>query len=418
MLVLGAGPVGLGVARALKEARIPYDHVEATDHVGGNWAHGVYTTAHIISSKRTTQYSDFRMPASYPDFPSAAQMAQYFEDYADAFALRDGLEFERRVERVSPRDDGLWDVLVDDEARTYKGVFLCNGHHWKKRLPAWTAGFGGEMLHSKDYKTPDQLAGKRVLVIGGGNSGCDLASEAARVGSSCDLSLRRGYWFTPKTVFGVPSVELMSPWAPVFVQRIALRVLIFATIGRYTDYGLPKPDHKPFEAHPTVNSEIFHYLKHGRIQPRPDVRSVEGKTVTFVDGSSTEVDLVACAAGYDLSCPMLDEGLVHVEGKNALLIGGALVPGRRNLYVVGTMQPRYGLGPLVRPYAVLLARWVRLQDQMQLPLADVLLRAGAHPPSSHLLDPHAALRAIWLGERMGPYLRWLERRMRGRSPGP
>ena len=412
MLVLGAGPVGLAMAKALKEARIPYDHVETTDHVGGNWAHGVYTTAHIISSKKTTQYSDFPMPADYPDFPSAAQMKAYFESYADAFSLEEDLEFNRRVERVTARDDGLWDVLVDDEPRTYKGVFLCNGHHWSKRLPTWTRDFAGEVLHSKDYKTPEQLAGKRVLVLGGGNSGCDLASEAARVGRSCDHSLRRGYWFMPKTVFGLPSVELINPWAPVFLQRLGLRILIFATIGRYTDYGLPKPDHKPFEAHPTVNSEIFHYLKHGRITPRRDVRSVDGKQITFVDGSSAEFDLVACATGYDLAFPMLEEGLVPIEGKNAKLIGGALLPGHKNLFVVGTMQPRYGLGPLVRPFAVLAASWVRLQDRMELPLADVLVRAGARPPKSHLLDPHAALRAIWLGRRMGPWLRWLERRMR------
>ncbi len=408
-LIIGAGPMGLAMAKALIEAEIPYVQVEATDHVGGNWAHGVYETAHIISSRRTTEFPDWPMPADYPDFPGRVQMRDYYDAFADQFALRANIVFECPVISVVPRDEGGWAVTLTQAdgatvQRVFKGVLVCNGHHWDRALPPWTADYTGVLLHSKQYKRPTELEGKRVLVLGGGNSGCDLASEAARVGASCDWSLRRGYHFLPKTIFGVPSVELLHPWAPLWLQRAISALLRRIVLGRYTDYGLPKPDHKLYEAHPTVNSEVFHYLKHGRIRVRPDVEAGVGETIRFSDGEEATYDVVVCATGFHVSFPFLPEGLVPVIGKTAQLVGGALRPGHKHLYVLGTTQVRYGIGPLMRPYAVLMADWIKLQDQMELPLADVLVAMGAKPPKDHLVGPHQALRAIRLA-------RWLRGRM-------
>lgn len=412
LLVLGAGPTGLAMAKALGEAGIPYQQVEATDDVGGNWAHGVYETAHIISSRTTTQYDDFPMPADWPDFPSAAQMHRYFRMYADAFALWDHIRFQTRVDAVRPRPDARWDVQFSDgSTAVYKGVVVCNGHHWARSYPAWTREFTGTVLHSKDYKRPDQLRGQRVLVLGGGNSGCDLASEAARVGASADWSLRRGYWFLPKTLMGRPSVELMKPWLPVFAQRIIVKSLIRLVVGRYADYGLPEPDHDLFEAHPSISTEVFHYLKHGRLRPRPDVAGVQGQTVRFVDGSSAEYDLVALGTGFDLSFPFLPEGTIPIKGKVPELYAGMLRPEHRHLWIMGAYQPRYGIGPLLRPLGLLLADWVKLQDELSIPLGELLRRAGEKPPDTHLVDPHAAIRRMALGRKIVPTLRWRAKRM-------
>jgi len=423
MLVIGAGPLGLGCAKALAEAGVAYVQAEATDHVGGNWAHGVYETAHIISSRKTTEFPDWPMPADYPDFPSRAQMEAYYNAFADEFALRDRIVFDHPVTSVRPRADDRWDVTFEGadgapEERVFKGVLVCNGHHWDKVLPPWTADYAGEVLHSKDYKRPEQLADKRVLVLGGGNSGCDIASEAARVGAECDWSLRRGYHFQPKTILGRPSVELLNPYTPLVVQRFFAWLLRRIAIGRYADYGLPEPDHKLYEAHPTVNSEVFHYLKHGRITPRPDVVDVRDRTVVFGDGTEAQYDLVVCATGYRVSFPFLEDGLLEVVGKTAQTVGGCLLPGRRHLYIVGTSQVRYGIGPLVRPYAVLIADWIGLQDGMELPLADVLVAMGAKPPTTHLVDPHSALRQLKLATLARGRFVKKERRMRGASGGP
>ena len=100
--VIGAGYAGNGVAKAFKDAGIDYDHLEATDHVGGNWAHGVYDSTHIISSRDSTQYSDFPMPRDYPDFPSRREVLDYLNAYVDRFGLRERIEFEREVVSLEP----------------------------------------------------------------------------------------------------------------------------------------------------------------------------------------------------------------------------------------------------------------------------------------------------------------------------
>jgi hypothetical protein len=409
-LILGAGPTGLAVARALKEVGIPYEQVEAMDRVGGNWAHGVYETAHIISSRRTTEFPDFPMPAHWPDFPSGAQMCAYMQEYAEHFGLLDSLRFDTRVTAVHQLDDQSWRVEFErGEPRVYKGVLVCNGHHWDRVFPAWTKGFTGELLHSKDYKRPEQLAGKRVLTIGGGNSGCDVACEAARVGATSRWSLRRGYWFMPKTFFGRPSVEMVKPWLPVPAQRLVVRSLLRVVIGKYADYGLPEPDHKIFSAHPTISTEVFHYIRHGTLVPRPDVASADGDTVTFVDGTREVFDTVVCATGFDVSFPFLDPGLIPVHGKTPELIAGLVRPDLRHLYIVGAYQPRYGIGPLLRPLGKLLAAWLPLQDELSVPLGQLLHAAGQRPLPSHLVDPHAAMRQMSLGLALTPALRLIAR---------
>lgn len=417
MLIIGAGPVGLAMAKAFGEHGIDHVVAEATDHVGGNWAHGVYETAHIISSRATTEYSDWPMPAEWPDFPSAAQMCRYFNDYADTFGLRDRIRFETEVTAVRRRRDEAWDVTFGDgTTQVFRGVVVCNGHHWDRVFPPWADDFTGELLHSKDYQRPDDLRGKRVLVIGGGNSGCDIVSEAARVGAAAHWSLRRGYWFLPKTFFGTPTVELVRSWMPIAVQRRLIKALLRVVVGRYEDYGLPAPDHEIFEAHPTVSTEVFHYLTHGRITPRPDVARVEGTTVHFADGTSDTFDTVVCATGYRVSFPFLEAGVVPVTGKVARLVGGILPEDTFQLYVPGWSQPRYGLGPLVRPAALLIAELVALQDELDVPLGRVWRRMGIDVPDDHLMDPHDAMRRIRGATRALPVMRWVGKRMaRGRE---
>lgn len=416
--IIGAGPVGLAVAKALGEAQVPYVHLEATDHVGGNWAHGVYETAHIISSRKTTEYPDWPMPADWPDFPSAQQMCTYYQDFAEAHNLDRHLRFGARVQRVWPAEGGGWWVqCAGGEPERFKGVAVCNGHHWDRVLPEWASDFDGTVLHSKDYKRPDQLRDQRVLVVGGGNSGCDLVSEASRVGAAADWSLRRGYHFLPKTLLGVPTVELMTPWMPVSVQRALLGLAVALTVGSYEKYGLPKPDHRLFETHPTVNSEVFHALSHGKARARPDVVGVDGRTVHFADGSSDAYDLIACATGYRVSFPFLPPGMVPVHGKAPQVLAGMVVRGQRDLYVVGGFQPRYGLGPLARPAAVLLAHWIGLQGELPVPLADALDQLGVQPATTHLVDPHAAIRQLRRAMRLDGFIRRAARKVARRGEG-
>ncbi len=419
MLVIGAGPVGLAMAKALKAHAIAYDHVEADEDVGGNWRHGVYDTVHIISSRRTTEFPDWPMPEGTPDFPSRRDMRRYLESYADHFGLRERIRFSTRVVWIRPVEDDLWEVrFADGRCARYKGVLVCNGHHWCRRMPDYPGEFAGETIHSKDYRRPEQLAGRRVLVIGGGNSACDIVSEAARVAREAHLSLRRGYWFMPKTFFGVPTVELIHPLLPVFVQRLLLKALIRVAVGDYRRYGLPEPDHDLFAHHPTISTEILHYLKHGRIHPHPDIARFEGRTVHFVDGGSVEVDMIVAATGYHVAYPFLPEALRPVEGPVLKVHGGSMLPGYRHLYLIGWGQPRYGFGPLVVPAAELMARLIRLQDEIAHPLADVLKAMGDRPPDTHLADPHRQIRQIRRAMRRLGLVRFFARHLMRRPASP
>ena len=416
LIVIGAGPVGLGMAAALKEAGIAYDQVDAGDGLGGNWHHGVYSTVHIVSSKRSTAFADYPMPSDYPDFPSGAQMLAYLEGYARDRGLLQHLELGRRVEHARPNRDDFWSVtFADGETRTYKGVVVCNGHHWDKRMPALPGEFTGRLMHSKDYRQPSDLAGQRVLVIGGGNSGCDVASEAARVGAGSDWSLRGGYWFLPKSAFGRPLTDLPIWKLPIFAQRLVLKGLVRLLIGDYRAYGLPHPDHKIFDRHPTFGTDALGYIRQGRIRPRPAIDRCEGDTVHFVDGTSGRYDVIVAATGFHLSFPFLPQGLIEIRNNTAQIYGGAFPAGVKNLYIVGSEQPRNGFGALLSPATKLFARLIRMQDEFEHPIGSVLQFGGEKIPPTPYIDPAKSLAQIKWGQRLLPVLRfeaWLLARRR------
>ena len=324
LLVVGAGPVGLAMAAALRTHGIAYNHVEASDGIGGNWRHGVYATVHTVSSKQSTAFADYPMPDWYPDFPSRDQMLRYLEDYACNKCLNENIVLNREVVYAEPNHDESWSVrFKSGEVCVYKGVIVCNGHHWAKRYPSIPGNFTGIMRHAKDYKVPDEIAGQRVLVIGGGNSGCDLACEAARVGTSSDISLRRGYWFLPKLAFGRPLTDLPIALLPTWAQRLLIRALIKVQIGDYRDYGLQVPDHRLFERHPTYGGDLLGYIRQGRVRPRSGVVKAADKQIFFEDGSYGEYDIILAATGYHNTVPFLPEGLIATENEAMRLFGVA-----------------------------------------------------------------------------------------------
>lgn len=396
-LIIGAGFVGLGMAQALKAAEIPYDQVDASDAIGGNWYHGVYETAHIISSRKITQFTHFPMPEDYPDFPSAQNMRDYLNAFADHFDLRQQIELKRTVNSVRPIENNLWEItFANGEQRIYKGVLVCNGHHWCKRFPKFEGEFNGEIIHSKDYKRPEQLRGKRVLVIGGGNSACDIAAEAARIGSKCVLSMRESVWFIPKTFVGVPTADLIKWWMPEWFQRLMAYGIMRLTFGKHSDYGLPKPNYRVFDKHPTINNEVPYYIKHGRIIPKPAVLQLKGSKIEFVDGSCDEFDLIVCATGYHVAYPFLPQELQRVEGAVVKCYGGSFLDDYKGLYYIGWGQARGGVGSLISASSSFFVRCLKLQDEINVPIGLVFKEMGQQLPTTHLSDPQNIFRQLKL----------------------
>ena len=402
-LIIGAGFVGLGLAQALKAANIPYDQVDASDNIGGNWYHGVYTTAHIISSRKITQFTHFPMPDDYPDFPSAQQMRDYLWSFADHFELRSHIQLNCAVTDVRPVENNHWLItLANGEQRLYKGVLLCNGHHWSKRFPKFDGEFAGEIIHSKDYKHPDQLRGKRVLIIGGGNSACDVAAEAGRVAAKSVLSMRESVWFIPKSFMGKPVADLIKWWMPERLQRWLAYGIVQLTFGPHERYGLERPNYRIFEKHPTLNNEVPYYIKHGRIAPKPGVKRFNGQQVEFVDGTAEEFDLIVCATGYHVAYPFLPPELQRVKGATVQCYAGSLLADYKGIYYIGWGQARGGVGSLMSAFAPTFAEYLKLQDEINVPLGLVFKELGQKLPTTHLADPQQIFRQLWLVRRFFP----------------
>jgi hypothetical protein len=202
-------------------------------------------------------------------------------------------------------------------------------------------------MHSADYRLPDVLRGRRVLVIGCGNSGADIAVDSAQYGEATFLSMRRGYHCIPKYVLGRPADQtglLMKKLRlPLFLRRLLATTGIRLTQGSYRDIGLPEPDHALWETHPLVNSLLPYYVRHGTIAPKPDVAELEGPRVRFADGSREEIDLIVYATGYELTFPFIDQQHLNWKEGRPHLYLHVFHPERDDLFVVGMIQPDGGV---------------------------------------------------------------------------
>jgi amino acid transporter len=321
--IVGGGPCGLLTARAFTLAGVPYDQFERHGDVGGIWdidnpGSSMYESAHFISSKYTSNFFGAPMPATYPDYPNHRQILDYIRAFARRFGLRDKITFGVEVVRATPIGadaEGGWRVeLSNGETRTYLGLVVANGVTWRPSLPDYPGleTFKGEVRHAVTYRDPSEFAGRRVLIVGAGNSGVDIACDAARQADAAFISLRRGYHFVPKHMFGVPTDVFLGggvhPPKGVVIPDDPDRMLE-ALVGDLTRYGLPAPDHKAMQSHPIMNSQILHYLGHGDLTAKVDVQAFTETGAVFKDGSSETFDMVLFATGYEYRMPFLDEGL-------------------------------------------------------------------------------------------------------------
>ncbi|MEW2330131.1 NAD(P)-binding domain-containing protein [Micromonospora chersina] len=366
--VIGAGAAGLATLKALADAGVPAVAFETADTVGGLWVYGspgspAYRTLHLNTSKGRTQFADHPMPEHWPDYPGHDRIAGYFADYADRFGLRKALRLRHTVERVTRTADGGWTVHatgpdgpvhLDVEA-----VVVANGHN---RVPKWPDPYPGEcaaeQLHSHDYRGPEQLAGRRVLVVGGGNSAMDIAVDASYAATRTLLSLRRGVWVVPKYLLGRPSDTLNGALARRLPWRLRQRIsqtMLTATVGPPARYGLPTPAHGFLQDHPTLSDGLLSRLTHGDIQARPGIARFAGDRVEFTDGRSDEVDLVIWCTGYRVEIPFLDPELLGDGADRLPLYRHVFHLDAPGLAFVGLMQSTGAAFPLVEAQARLVA---------------------------------------------------------------
>lgn len=365
--VIGAGPSGITAAKNLLQAGIQNIVVyEKNNQVGGNWVYSeevghssVYETAHIISSKALSQYHDYPMPDHYPDYPSHRLLKDYFQGYAEHFGVLPYIQFNTEVAQCVQQPNKTWQVtLTDGRMETFDHLLVANGHHWNPQYPHYEGTFEGELTHSHHYRTNLPYQGKRVLVIGGGNSACDIAVDVARHARFVGISWRRGYYIIPKIVFGNPPdvVNARFVWLPRWLRKRALKLTWQLVTGGNKRYGLPDPDHDMLESHPVTNSDLLTRIRHGDIHPRPDIQRFDGQCVHFVDGQSEVYDAIIAATGYKITFPFFDSETIDFSTGDVPLYLRVFHPDHPTAYFIGLVQPQGCIWPLADAQAALVAQ--------------------------------------------------------------
>jgi cation diffusion facilitator CzcD-associated flavoprotein CzcO len=378
--LIGAGAAGLGALQVLLDEGFAVDCFESSDRVGGHW-HTDYECLHLITPRDSSGFDGFPMPADYPLFPSRDQMRDYILGFAAQHNLGSHIRFNTSVSSVRPLDEtGLagWEVTTSDgERRTYDGVIVANGHLWDPFVPDYPGHFDGRVLHSGRYRNAGDLEGERVLVVGAGNSGCDLAVDAAQAGHETYVSVRHGLVFQPKTLFGRPRSELpLLGRLPIGVQERVTRLLIDVSVGRPERYGLPTPATRNLHRN------------------RPVTR-LDGHDVHFTDGTVRTIDTIVYATGFKATVPFLDPALLESADGVPLRVGGMTLPvGLERLYFVGLAAPRGPQLPVYSAQARLIAKFLRTAA----PVSAILARSS-RPESRIDIPRHEWTRDMQRTER-------------------
>jgi dimethylaniline monooxygenase (N-oxide forming) len=368
--VIGAGSSGIAAAKVLHQHGISFDCYEASDRVGGNWVFGnrngmssSYKTLHINTSRERMEYSDFPMPKSYPDFPHHTHIAEYFDAYVDHFGFRDRIRFETSVQRAERGPDGVWTLTLEGgEERRYDALLVANGHHWNPRWPepAFPGSFDGLEMHAHYFTDNEPFKDKNVVVLGMGNSAMDIAVEASWVATNTYLAARRGAHVLPKYVFGKPIDQFSTnPWLPWRVRQKGLEVLHKIAIGKVEDYGLPTPDHRLGEAHPTISDAILSRIAHGEVVPKPNIAERLGGQVRFTDGSVVDADVIVYCTGYKVTFPFFDEDFISAPDNDLPLYRRVFKPGMPDVFFMGLLQPLGAIMPLAEAQAEWVAEYLR-----------------------------------------------------------
>jgi dimethylaniline monooxygenase (N-oxide forming) len=388
--IIGAGSSGMVAAKTLHERGIPFDCFEKGSKLGGLWRYendnGVsvaYRSLHINTSRTKMQFADFPMPSSFPDFPHHSQIAEYFERYVDHFGFRDRITFLTAVQRVEPLGQNDFEVYTESHSGErcvgrYRAVIVANGHHWRPRLATYPGEFSGVTLHASRYRTPDAIAGRRVMVVGIGNSGCDIACEISRAADRTALSMRRGAHIIPKYLFGKPMDRLAPPWMWRYLPFRVFQWLVAAALrlsrGRLKKFHLPQPTHRVLEEHPTISSDLLNLIGHGRIHVKPGIveftGGADGREVLFEDGGREAFDVIVYATGYDISMPFLSRDVFDAADNEVRLFKLVVHPGCRGLYFVGLVQPWGAIMPLAEEQS----KWIAdlLEGKCQTPTREIM----------------------------------------------
>jgi dimethylaniline monooxygenase (N-oxide forming) len=413
-VVIGAGSTGLAVIRALGERGISAVCLERGSGVGGLWRYendngmsSAYASLRTNVSRRGMQYPSFPMPDGFGDFPHHTEMVAYLDGYADAFGLRERIRFGTTVERLEPAPGGGWRVALDDGTELHSvAAVVATGHDWCPSVPAHPGTFGGEVLHAHDYRTPQPFAGRRLLVVGAGQSAAEIAVELAGHAARTCLSIRGPVHVVPRWLGGTP-YDARDTWPANRLPWPLLNRLFAREVARElgpVPASWPVPERRLLEEVPTLSSEVLPAVRSGAVLVRPEVERLDGHRVRFADGAEEEFDAIVHATGYRISLPFIAPGLLRARGRRLPLYRRIVPPGIDGLFLAGFVDAPSGLLPIVEAQG----EWIAtlLEGRLALPSLAAMRRAidrserrsrvrfPSEPPDSIRCDPHAYRRLL------------------------
>lgn len=352
--VIGAGVAGLCCAKYLVEAGFEDVTIfEIGTQIGGLWCYNndnkqssAYRTLHINTARNLTNFSDFPFRPDMQMFPDHRDMHEYLVDYANHFDLTRRIRFNTRIVDVRPATDyrpeaTRWDVETEHgEVLTFDRVMVASGHlSVPMHVKEFREKFTGEYVHSHYYREPEPFVGKRICVVGVGNSACDIASDICVNAKRTVMVARSGVVIAPKLIFGYPYTDftrkLEHKWVPDWLRRHITSTVIRLVHGRMTDLGF-----KPLtqRAHPTSNAVLVQHIVYSRVAVKQGIDRVEGQRIYFADGTSEEFDVIIAGTGYRIDLPFISDTIVPIKNNSVDLYKRMVAPGWDGLYFIGLLN--------------------------------------------------------------------------------
>ncbi|XP_044487417.1 probable indole-3-pyruvate monooxygenase YUCCA3 [Mangifera indica] len=318
-VIVGAGPSGLAVAAGLKQQGVPFTIVERASCIASLWQNRTYDRLKLHLPKQFCQLPHFPFPGNFPEYPTKYQFTNYLESYAKHFDINP--HFNETVQSAKYDETfELWRVKTVSSSGSGSTEYICRwlvvatGENAEKVVPDFEGlqDFDGHVLHSSDYKSGENFRGKRVLIVGCGNSGMEVSLDLCNHNAKPSMVVRSSVHVLPREVVGKSTFQLavlMMKWLPLWLADKILLIVARLVLGNVEKYGLKRPAIGPIELKnnqgktPVLDIGALQKIKSGDIKVVPGIKRFSQGKVELVNGQNLEIDSVILATGYRSNVP-------------------------------------------------------------------------------------------------------------------